>query len=362
MPKIRKAIIRQTPFPAERKQAIEKAHEILEKWTGVKVHADFIVIPDFLENAELESDDDLEETWIQEKLNKLQYHIVQVDMTRSEWKSLGIRKTLYGQFNMVYTKWGKQAITYGRWDRQIGAEHADHFPAKYQPIHPLTVGTLHEDSHALAALLGVVDNVHKFFYGIANGERWATTPQPERAFDLPFERLGTLEKRDLMQIGSLLETVVSLYHILIDMQITLLHPIEPYKDYVTQGYGVYKPEWYPQTSHHIGVDIACPVGTPVRAPWDGKVTVAGYTRSMGYFCHYQYTYQGQQYTERYAHLSKMPKIGTYKRGTIVGRTGQTGFVTGPSIHWDIHIDDVDITSLNKWNFRSKTINPLKHYV
>lgn len=143
----------------------------------------------------------------------------------------------------------------------------------------------------------------------------------------------------------------------------LLHPVEEYRELITQPYGVPNKAWYPQTGHHIGHDLACPIGTPVRAPWNGKIIVAGWSDTIGYFCHYKYTHKGETFTERYLHLQSQPVIGSYKRGKIIARTGDTGSASkGIHFHFDIHVNDVDITSLNSQNFRSRTINPAEHYV
>ena len=111
----------------------------------------------------------------------------------------------------------------------------------------------------------------------------------------------------------------------------------------------------------MGTDYGTPNGTPVRAPWNGTVTVSGYTALLGYYCHYTYTYQGQQYTDRYLHLQAAPQRGTYKRGAIIGKTGKSGRVTGYHCHIDVWVGDVDLTSINKTNWSQLTRNPEEHY-
>lgn len=142
---------------------------------------------------------------------------------------------------------------------------------------------------------------------------------------------------------------------------SLLHPVEEYKNSITQDYGVKTPI-STLTGRHIGCDYATPSNTPVRAPWDGAVTVTGYSATLGNFCHYQYTRQGQKYTDRYLHLKESPKAGLYKRGNIVGRTGNTGKSQGYHIHLDIWIGDVDLTNINKINWSAVTVDPKNHYV
>ena len=142
---------------------------------------------------------------------------------------------------------------------------------------------------------------------------------------------------------------------------TLLHPVEKYKEYISQAYGVEDKVNYPQTGHHIGTDYACPIGTPVCAPWDGEVVVSGNSPALGNFCHYKYTYQGQVYTARFMHLSAVPHQTTYRRGEVVELSGKTGRVTGPHLHCDIWIGDVRLDLINKTNWSTLTVDPQKHY-
>lgn len=140
----------------------------------------------------------------------------------------------------------------------------------------------------------------------------------------------------------------------------LLHPVSDYTSYITYDYGVYD-RAYSLTHRHCGVDYGTPLGTPVQAPWDGTVTVSGYTDVLGYYCHYSYTYKGQKYTDRYLHLQAAPLRKTYKRGDIIGKTGKSGRVTGAHIHVDVWVGDVDLTSINTRNWSQLTRNPQTHY-
>lgn len=145
-------------------------------------------------------------------------------------------------------------------------------------------------------------------------------------------------------------------------QLSLLHPVEKYKGYISQAYGVKNAQFYPQTKHHIGTDYACPVGTPVRAPWAGEVTVAGSSPALGNFCHYRYVYDGVTYVARFMHLSDVPTRGVYQRGEMLELSGKTGKITGPHLHVDIFYNEVRVDILTEKNFRTLTVNPEEHYV
>jgi len=142
---------------------------------------------------------------------------------------------------------------------------------------------------------------------------------------------------------------------------TLIHPVEKYKEYITQAYGVPNKIWYPLSGFHIGTDYACPDNTLVKAPIGGEVITAGKSRSLGNYCHYQYAYKGQVYVERWLHLSIIPKIGEYKQNETVAITGGTGRVTGDHLHQDIWLDEVRLDLINSKNWRELTINPQTHY-
>lgn len=174
-------------------------------------------------------------------------------------------------------------------------------------------------------------------------------------------RLKEIDKK----IVTLQEMVINLLQRLKLMTIaaipTLLHPLpKELQSRVTQPYGIAS-SLYKLTGRHLGTDYGIPVNTPIYAPYDGEMTVSGYTSAQGYFCHFQYTYQGQQYTDRYLHLKEKPLAGMYKRGSIIARTGNTGMSTGPHIHIEVWKKDVDLTIINTKNWAELTFDPQLHY-
>ena len=96
---------------------------------------------------------------------------------------------------------------------------------------------------------------------------------------------------------------------------------------------------------HKGVDLKAGVGVPVYAPKDGKVTFAGYMRGYGKLIKLKHS---KGYSTRFAHLSKISvKNGEYvEKGELIGKTGKTGRVTGPHLHYEIRK-------------RGKPLNPMK---
>lgn len=165
----------------------------------------------------------------------------------------------------------------------------------------------------------------------------------------------------LKKVKNLLERIVELLKR--QKQLNLpIHPVPEYREHISQAYGVPNKKFYPQTGHHIGTDFACPKGTPVKAPMDGKVTVSGYSKSLGLFCYYEYVYDGVKYVTRFLHLSRRPKTGIFKQGEKIGETGDSGKTTGAHLHIDIFLNEVRVDILTSKNFRNLTINPEIHYV
>lgn len=95
---------------------------------------------------------------------------------------------------------------------------------------------------------------------------------------------------------------------------------------------------------HSGLDFAVPTGTPVKAPADGVVTIVA-----DYFFNGKTVFidHGQGLITMYCHLSGFNvKPGeTVKRGQVIARTGATGRVTGPHLHWNVSLNNARVDPL-----------------
>ena len=205
---------------------------------------------------------------------------------------------------------------------------------------------IHEVSHGASRFKGI-DQTHIWDY---------------EKHDIP----GAFDTYDL-SLYKPQRTVISLLKQMLELLtkkkiIKLTHPVEMYRNNISQKYGTPNAKYYPQTGHHIGTDYACPVGVKVIAPYDGVVTVSGYSKSMGKFCYFAYTYEGVNYVARFMHLSQRPKVTSFKRGEVIGVTGDTGFSTGAHLHIDIFYNEVRVDILTSSNYKNLTINPETHYV
>ncbi len=88
---------------------------------------------------------------------------------------------------------------------------------------------------------------------------------------------------------------------------------------------------------HEGMDIAAPVGEPIKAVLDGTVTYAGWMSGYGYFIKMKHS--GGVETA-YGHCSKIEvKVGeSVKKGEKIGEVGNTGNSTGPHLHFEVLVN------------------------
>jgi murein DD-endopeptidase MepM/ murein hydrolase activator NlpD len=88
---------------------------------------------------------------------------------------------------------------------------------------------------------------------------------------------------------------------------------------------------------HTGVDLAAPIGTPVRAAGDGVVVSAGRNGDYGNQVEIRHE---NGWTTTYSHLSsiaaKLRPGQQLKQGDVVGAVGQTGLATGPHLHFALY--------------------------
>lgn len=90
---------------------------------------------------------------------------------------------------------------------------------------------------------------------------------------------------------------------------------------------------------HYGVDIAGPVGTPVKAPADGVVTLAH--PDMYFSGGTLIIDHGHGLSSTFLHLDKIEvAVGQrVRQGEVVARLGQSGRVTGPHLDWRMNWRD-----------------------
>jgi len=85
---------------------------------------------------------------------------------------------------------------------------------------------------------------------------------------------------------------------------------------------------------HTGVDISVPSGTQVKAAADGVVAQAEWAGNYGRLVILDH---GNGFRTYYAHMSRFDVVpGQWiRRGEVVGRSGASGRVTAPHVHYEV---------------------------
>lgn len=92
---------------------------------------------------------------------------------------------------------------------------------------------------------------------------------------------------------------------------------------------------------HDGVDLAAPIGTPVHATARGVVRFIGRQTGYGKVIVIQ---NPPPYSTTFAHLSRFAKGlrrgSRVSRDQVIGYVGETGWATGPHLHYEVHVQHV----------------------
>jgi murein DD-endopeptidase MepM/ murein hydrolase activator NlpD len=113
---------------------------------------------------------------------------------------------------------------------------------------------------------------------------------------------------------------------------------------MSSGFGYRSDPFTGAGAMHSGLDFKGPVGTPILAAADGKVTFAGV--HSGYGNCIEITHANGLVT-RYAHLSGFNvSLGqAVKRGIQIARMGSTGRSTGSHLHFEVRLNDQAINPI-----------------
>ena len=116
---------------------------------------------------------------------------------------------------------------------------------------------------------------------------------------------------------------------------------------LTSGFGKRRHPISGKTSFHAGIDLAGPMGTPIRAREGGFVQYAGWMNGYGNIVIIR-GLNGLEY--RYGHNSKL-KVSTGQfvpSGAVISLLGSTGDSTGPHLHFEVRRN-------------GEAINPMPYY-
>lgn len=120
----------------------------------------------------------------------------------------------------------------------------------------------------------------------------------------------------------------------------------PVRGRFSTGFGVIRTVNGQDSGRHYGLDIAAPLGTPVKATNHGRVTLAEMLETHGNTIVIDH---GCGIFSLYLHLSRMDvQVGDeVRKGQVIGRVGTTGFSTGPHLHWGMRVAEI---ATNPWSW------------
>ncbi|WP_339914160.1 M23 family metallopeptidase [uncultured Brevundimonas sp.] len=105
---------------------------------------------------------------------------------------------------------------------------------------------------------------------------------------------------------------------------------------VSSTYGLRRMSWEANARLHRGIDLAAPLGDPVRAIADGVVTRVGWRGGYGLAVDIRHA---DGLVSTYAHLSGIghgvDRGARLSGGTQIGEIGSTGSSTGPHLHLEL---------------------------
>ena len=151
-----------------------------------------------------------------------------------------------------------------------------------------------------------------------------------------FSTLSNIKEKSseqLQSLGSLLHELQSYRS-----KLASTPTIAPVEGNVSSLYGWRVSPITGQNRKHQGLDIAAPMGSPIKAAANG--TVIKVVSMADDYGNYVEISHGYGVVSRYAHASRIEvKIGTkVAKGDVVGKVGMTGRTTGPHLHYEVEVN------------------------
>ncbi|MCL4305442.1 M23 family metallopeptidase [bacterium] len=115
--------------------------------------------------------------------------------------------------------------------------------------------------------------------------------------------------------------------------------------YFSSGFGVRLDPFTKKTTHHDGLDISAPRGTPVKSSAAGTVIYAGRYYNYGQFIVVDH---GGGIQTAYGHLHKIlvRKGQKVTKGMVIGQVGSTGRSTAPHLHYEVRVNGVAVNPMD----------------
>ncbi len=107
---------------------------------------------------------------------------------------------------------------------------------------------------------------------------------------------------------------------------------------------------------HLGIDLAAPIGTPVRAAADGVLLARRRAGAAGRIVRIRH---GRHMSSEYFHLQRWARRlypgKKVRRGQVIGYVGNTGRSTAPHLHFGVRKDGKHVDPLKAFNTPGKAV-------
>ena len=122
--------------------------------------------------------------------------------------------------------------------------------------------------------------------------------------------------------------------------------IYPVKGRISSPFGWRRDPFNGVRSFHKGIDIVADTGAPVKAAMGGRVALVGFSPVLG---KYVVISHNDGYQTMYAHLNaaRTARGAAVSQGDVIGEVGNTGYSTGPHLHFVIYKNGREVNPLEQ---------------
>ncbi len=161
-----------------------------------------------------------------------------------------------------------------------------------------------------------------------------------------FNNLESIENVELKNQSSAVSMMQDDVATVLSKNISIAIPVN---GTITSEYGAREQIFSDVNPYHTGIDIANVTGTEIKSATDGVVYK---TQSMDKYYGNNIEIEKDGIIFKYAHLSeiKVKEGDEIKQGDIIGLMGDTGYTTGPHLHFEIIVDSRTINPRNLVDF------------
>jgi murein DD-endopeptidase MepM/ murein hydrolase activator NlpD len=118
----------------------------------------------------------------------------------------------------------------------------------------------------------------------------------------------------------------------------------PANGHLTSGYGPRMSPYAARIKMHEGIDIGAPSGTAIVSPADGVITFSGAKPGFGNFVQIDHGY-GVETIFGHASTLSVKKGQKVARGDRIATVGNTGYSTGPHVHYEVRVNGTPVDPL-----------------